>query len=54
MSYASIDAVDAAKRPRIAIEAVTPTVDGGRFPVKTIAGRPIEVVGAYEAEERVG
>ena len=43
MSYASIDAVDAAKRPRIAIEAVTPTVDGGRFPVKTIVGRPVEV-----------
>ena len=43
MSYASIDAVDAAKRPRIAIEAVTPTVDDGRFPVKTIVGRPVAV-----------
>ena len=43
MSYASLDAVDAAKRPRIAIEAVTPSVDGGRFPVKTIAGRAVTV-----------
>ena len=43
MSYASPDAVDAAKRPRIAIEAVTPSVDDGRFPVKTIAGRPVTV-----------
>ena len=43
MSYASPDAVDAAQRPRIAIEAVTPSVDDGRFPVKTIAGRPVTV-----------
>lgn len=43
MSYASIDAAEAAKSPRIAIEAVTPAVDGGRFPVKTIAGRPVTV-----------
>jgi starch synthase (maltosyl-transferring) len=43
MPQASTEAVDAAKRPRIAIEAVTPTVDGGRFPVKTIVGRPVPV-----------
>ena len=43
MKHASIDAADAMTRPRIAIEAVTPSVDGGRFPVKTIVNRPIEV-----------
>ena len=43
MSYASIDAAEAVNRPRIAIEAVTPSVDGGRFAVKTIVGREIVV-----------
>lgn len=43
MTHASIDAADAMGRPRIAIEAVTPSVDDGRFPVKTIVGRPVEV-----------
>ena len=39
----SAGAVEAARRPRIAIEALTPTVDAGRFPVKTIVGRPLTV-----------
>ncbi len=30
-------------RPRLAIEAVTPSVDGGRFPVKRIAGETVRV-----------
>ncbi len=29
--------------PRIAIEAITPSVDGGRFPVKRIAGESVRV-----------
>ena len=33
----------AARTPRIAIEAVTPIVDGGRFPVKRIAGDDLTV-----------
>nr|WP_246521874.1 alpha-1,4-glucan--maltose-1-phosphate maltosyltransferase [Neoroseomonas terrae] len=32
-----------AQSPRIAIEAVTPTVDGGRFTVKRIVGHPVTV-----------
>ncbi|GLK67374.1 alpha-1,4-glucan--maltose-1-phosphate maltosyltransferase [Hansschlegelia plantiphila] len=43
MLQASPDAADAATRPRIAIEAVTPTVDGGRFPVKTVVARSVTV-----------
>jgi starch synthase (maltosyl-transferring) len=43
MPDASVDAAEAARRPRIAIEAVTPSVDGGRFPVKTIVGRVVTV-----------
>ncbi|GBD48224.1 alpha-amylase family protein [Methylopila sp. Yamaguchi] len=43
MTLASIDAIEGAKRPRIAIEAVTPTVDGGRFPIKTVVGRDLTV-----------
>jgi starch synthase (maltosyl-transferring) len=43
MPDASIDAAEAASRPRIAIEAVTPSVDGGRFAVKTITGRAVVV-----------
>ena len=43
MTLAFVDAADAASRPRIAIEDVTPSVDGGRFPVKTIVGRSITV-----------
>ena len=39
----SAGAVEAARRPRIAIEALSPTVDAGRFPVKTIVGRPLTV-----------
>ncbi len=33
----------AAKAPRIAIEAVTPSIDAGRFAVKRLVGEPIEV-----------
>lgn len=33
----------AAKAPRLAIEAVMPTVDGGAFPVKRIVGEQVEV-----------
>ncbi|WP_020177738.1 alpha-1,4-glucan--maltose-1-phosphate maltosyltransferase [Methylopila sp. M107] len=43
MREASPDPVDAKQRPRIAIEAVTPSVDDGRFAVKTIVGRPVTV-----------
>ncbi|RXF75322.1 alpha-1,4-glucan--maltose-1-phosphate maltosyltransferase [Hansschlegelia zhihuaiae] len=43
MPDASVDAAEAAGRPRIAIEAVTPSVDAGRFPVKTIIGRAVTV-----------
>ncbi|GLK81496.1 alpha-1,4-glucan--maltose-1-phosphate maltosyltransferase [Methylopila turkensis] len=43
MTDAPLDAIEAARRPRIAIEAVSPTVDGGRFPVKTVIGRGIVV-----------
>ncbi|MDR4308317.1 alpha-1,4-glucan--maltose-1-phosphate maltosyltransferase [Chelatococcus sambhunathii] len=43
MLKASSEAADATQRPRIAIEAVTPAVDGGRFPVKTIVGRAVTV-----------
>jgi starch synthase (maltosyl-transferring) len=32
-----------ARRPRLAIEAVTPSVDGGRFPVRRIAGEMVPV-----------
>ena len=32
-----------AESPRIAIEAVSPSVDGGRFPVKRIVGHPVTV-----------
>ena len=37
------DARVAILAPRIAIEAVTPAVDGGRFPVKRIVGATVEV-----------
>ncbi|MFC7053482.1 alpha-1,4-glucan--maltose-1-phosphate maltosyltransferase [Hansschlegelia quercus] len=43
MLKASVAAVEAANSPRIAIESITPTVDGGRFPVKTIVARPLTV-----------
>lgn len=33
----------ATRAPRVAIEAVQPTVDGGRFPAKRIVGEPIVV-----------
>ena len=33
----------AAREPRIAIEAVTPTVDGGRFPARFVLGEWVEV-----------
>ena len=34
---------DAMKAPRIAIERVTPCVDGGTFPVKRVVGNPVTV-----------
>ncbi len=37
------DAAEAAQSPRLAIENITPTVDGGRFPIKRIAGETITV-----------
>ncbi|MBV1799855.1 alpha-1,4-glucan--maltose-1-phosphate maltosyltransferase [Siccirubricoccus sp. G192] len=37
------DALAAAEAPRIGIEAVTPTVDAGRFPVKRVVGEVVEV-----------
>lgn len=43
MTIPSPDAVKAADSPRIAIEAVSPSVDGGRFPVKTVVGRKVVV-----------
>jgi starch synthase (maltosyl-transferring) len=43
MTDASVDAAEAAQSPRIAIEAVTPSVDNGRFPVKTVVGTAITV-----------
>ncbi len=36
-------ATRAARAPRLAIEAVTPAVDGGAFPVKRIVGEQVEV-----------
>jgi starch synthase (maltosyl-transferring) len=36
-------AVTAARAPRIAIEAVTPSVDGGRFPVKRSVGESVDI-----------
>lgn len=36
-------AEQAATRPRIAIEAITPAVDGGRFPVKRTVGEMVRV-----------
>ncbi len=36
-------ACDAADWPRLAIEAVAPSVDGGQFPVKRTAGESVEV-----------
>ena len=36
-------ALDAAKQPRVAIEAVSPSVDGGAFPAKRIVGELVTV-----------
>ena len=36
-------AIEAARWPRLALESVTPAVDGGLFPVKRTAGETIEV-----------
>ena len=36
-------ALEAARQPRIGIEAIAPTVDEGRFPVKRIVGEVVEV-----------
>jgi len=37
------DAARAAKAPRIVIDALSPCVDGGRFPAKAIVGQPVTV-----------
>ncbi|WP_133646680.1 maltotransferase domain-containing protein [Paraburkholderia flava] len=42
--------VEALDAPRIAIEDVSPAVDGGRFPVKRIVGERVEVRAAIFAE----
>ena len=39
----SIPSVAGLSSPRIVIEDVHPAVDAGRFPVKRIAGEPVEV-----------
>ncbi|HYM72654.1 MAG TPA: maltotransferase domain-containing protein, partial [Stellaceae bacterium] len=41
--HATADAVEAAAAPRIAIEAVSPAVDEGRFPAKRLVGDIVEV-----------
>lgn len=42
-AVAAIDAIEAAASPRLAIEAVTPCVDDGRFPVKRVVGDVVVV-----------
>jgi starch synthase (maltosyl-transferring) len=42
-SAARGDLAEATRAPRIAIEAVTPAVDAGRFPVKAIVGDRVDV-----------
>ncbi|MGH8779605.1 maltotransferase domain-containing protein [Paraburkholderia sp.] len=42
--------VDAVAAPRVAIEDVSPAVDGGRFPVKRIVGARVDVRAAIFAE----
>jgi starch synthase (maltosyl-transferring) len=39
----AIDVMEAAASPRLAIEAVTPSVDDGRFPVKRVVGDTVTV-----------
>ena len=39
----ALDVVEAAAAPRIAIEAVSPSVDDGRFPAKRLVGDMVEV-----------
>ena len=39
----AVDATQAAASPRLAIEAVTPSVDEGRFPVKRVVGETVRV-----------
>ncbi|MFP5078031.1 maltotransferase domain-containing protein [Rhizobium sp. YIM 134829] len=39
----AVEATDAAASPRLAIEAVTPSVDEGRFPVKRVVGETVRV-----------
>ncbi|MHB8283926.1 MAG: maltotransferase domain-containing protein, partial [Caulobacteraceae bacterium] len=36
-------AVQAAQRPRLVVEALTPRVDGGAFPVRRVVGEPVTV-----------
>ena len=43
ISASAPDVVEAAAAPRIAIEAVSPTVDYGRFPAKRLVGDMVEV-----------
>jgi starch synthase (maltosyl-transferring) len=43
LSDAAMPVADAAATPRLAIEAVTPSVDDGRFAVKTVVGQTVRV-----------
>ncbi|HEY1795283.1 MAG TPA: maltotransferase domain-containing protein [Stellaceae bacterium] len=43
ISWTGRSAVDAAEQPRIAIEAVSPSVEDGRFPAKRLVGEMVEV-----------
>jgi len=47
---ATASATEAIAAPRIAIESVTPTVDGGRFVAKRIVGEEIDIGAAIFAE----
>lgn len=46
----SEEVLHAAAAPRIAIESVQPALNGGRFPIKAIAGQPVEVSAAIFAD----
>ncbi len=49
------DAREAAGAPRLAIESVTPAVDGGAFPVKMIAGETVTVTAdlLFDGHEKI-
>ena len=43
------DAAAEDERARVVLESLTPTVDGGRFPVKRVVGEPLRVLPGIEA-----